>query len=145
MDGDRTQGEQRTEAFRGIGDLAREFGISTRTIRFYEDNGLISPPRVGTNRIYGPREVARLKWILRGRRLGFSLADIGQLLDLYHADRDHLEQLHQTLKKGRERARELEQQLSAITAALQEMRDLEKEIVALIHQRETAGRIGAPI
>ncbi|MEI9984976.1 MAG: MerR family DNA-binding protein [Aliidongia sp.] len=61
---------------------------------------MLSPQRAGGNRVYAARDLARLKLILRGKRLGFSLADIRELLDLYDADRNHLEQLHQTLRKG---------------------------------------------
>lgn len=123
-----------------IGDLASELGISTRTIRFYEDEGMLAPQRAGGQRIYGARDLARLKLILRGKRLGFSLHDIRELLDLYDADRNHLEQLHQTLRKGRARIAELEQQMTELTLTLQELRGLETLIVDLINQREA----GAP-
>ncbi len=119
-----------------IGDLATELGISTRAIRFYEDQGMLAPQRAGGNRIYAARDMARLKLILRGKRLGFSLADIRELLDLYDADRNHLEQLHRTLRKGRERIGELEQQLTELTLTLQELRELETLILDLINQRE---------
>jgi len=119
-----------------IGDLAGELGISTRAIRFYEDQGMLAPQRAGGNRIYGARDLARLKLILRGKRLGFSLFDIRELLDLYDADRNHLEQLHQTLRKGRGRIAELEQQLSELTQTLHELRELEALILDLINQRE---------
>ena len=119
-----------------IGDLATELGISTRTIRFYEDQGMLAPQRAGGNRIYAARDMARLKLILRGKKLGFSLADIRELLDLYDADRNHLEQLHRTLRKGRERIGELEQQLTELTLTLQELRELETLILDLINQRE---------
>jgi len=119
-----------------IGDLATELGISTRAIRFYEDQGMLAPQRAGGNRIYAARDMARLKLILRGKRLGFSLADIRELLDLYDADRNHLEQLRHTLRKGRARIGELEQQLTELTLTLQELRELETLILDLINQRE---------
>ena len=129
-----------------IGDLAGELGISTRAIRFYEDQGMLAPQRAGGNRVYSPRAMARLKLILRGKRLGFSLSDIRELLDLYDADRNHLEQLHQTLRKGRVRIAELEQQMIELKQTLQELRELETLIVDLINQREagTAARPQAP-
>jgi DNA-binding transcriptional MerR regulator len=119
-----------------IGDLASQLGVSTRTIRFYEDEGMLAPQRAGGQRIYGTRDLARLKLILRGKRLGFSLHDIRELLDLYDADRNHLEQLHRTLRKGRARIAELEQQMTELTLTLQELREHETLIVDLINQRE---------
>ncbi|NIW86644.1 MAG: MerR family transcriptional regulator, partial [Gammaproteobacteria bacterium] len=68
-----------------IGDLAREFDVTPRTIRFYEDQGLLSPARSGQNRVYTARDRTRLKLILRGKRLGFSLSEIRDILDLYDA------------------------------------------------------------
>jgi len=119
-----------------IGDLVKELGVSARAIRFYEDHGLLAPQRAGGNRIYTGRELARLKLILRGKRLGFSLADIGELLDLYDADRDHLAQLRQTLAKGRARIAELEQQRLELDLTLKELRTLEALIATTIKQRE---------
>ncbi len=119
-----------------IGDMAGELGISTRAIRFYEDQGMLAPQRAGNNRVYGPRDLARLKLILRGKRLGFSLSDIRELLDLYDADRNHLEQLRQTLDKGRTRIAELEQQMTELAQTLQELREHEALILDLIKQRE---------
>jgi len=75
-----------------IGDLASEFAISPRAIRFYEDQGLLAPRRIGGNRIYAARDRARLQLVLRGKRLGFALADIKEMLDLYDVDSQHLEQ-----------------------------------------------------
>jgi len=119
-----------------IGDLAADLGVSPRTIRFYEDQGMLAPQRVGGNRVYGQRDLARLKLILRGKRLGFSLSDIRELLDLYDVDQDHLEQMTQTLQKGRVRIVELEQQLSELQTTLHELRELEALLVATINQRK---------
>jgi DNA-binding transcriptional MerR regulator len=120
-----------------IGDLAGEFALSPRAIRFYEDQGLLAPQRIGGNRVYTKRDRARLSLILRGKRLGFSLADIKEMLDLYDADRDHLEQLRVTLGKGRARIAELERQQAEIATTLQEIRELEATIVGLIRCRES--------
>jgi DNA-binding transcriptional MerR regulator len=80
-----------------VGDLARELGVSTRTLRFYEAEGLITPERRGTARIYHPRERARLKLILRGKRFGMSLAEIREIVDMYDgagsSERRQLERL----------------------------------------------------
>jgi DNA-binding transcriptional MerR regulator len=123
-----------------IGDLSSELGVSHRAIRFYEDQGLLAPQRVGGNRIYGPRDRARLRLILRGKRLGFALAEIKELLDLYDIDRDHVEQLRVTLVKGRARIAELEQQQQEIQLTLKELRENEAHIVDCIRRKETAQR-----
>jgi DNA-binding transcriptional MerR regulator len=131
-----------------IGDLAGEFGISPRAIRFYEDHGLLAPRRIGGNRIYSARDRVRLQLILRGKRLGFALADIRELLDLYDVDRDHLEQLRATLAKGRTRIAELERQQQEIAQTLAELRAIGAYIEDSIRRKEAgqdpAGRKGTP-
>jgi len=118
-----------------IGELSAAFGLSPRAIRFYEDQGLIAPERVGVQRVYSKRDRARLQLILRGKRLGFSLADIREFLDLYDAGRG--KQMAMTLARTRARIRELEQQLEDITITLAELRDMEAEIAALIRAPTT--------
>jgi len=73
-----------------IGELAREFDLTTRAIRFYEDCGLITPQRVGRNRVYSARDRTRLKLTLRGKRLGLTLAEVKELVDMYESPRDTL-------------------------------------------------------
>lgn len=126
-----------------IGDLSSELAVSPRAIRFYEDQGLLAPQRIGGNRVYGLRDRARLRLILRGKRLGFALADIKALLDLYDVDSDHLEQLRATLVKGRARIAELEQQQQEIVLTLSELRENEAYIVGRIRQKEAAQRAAA--
>ena len=121
-----------------IGDLAAEFEVSPRAIRFYEDQGLLAPRRVGNNRVYSARDRARLKLILRGKRLGFALSDIRELLDLYDVDETRATQLRATLGKARERIADLEQQLGEITVTLRELRDVEAALVEMLRQREQA-------
>jgi len=113
-----------------IGDLSAEFGLSPRAIRFYEDQGLLAPARAGANRVYSKRDRARLMLILRGKRLGFSLSDIRQFLDLYDVDRTKKRQMAVTLELTRARIRELEQQLEDITVTLAELRDMESAVAA---------------
>ncbi|MFO1321122.1 MAG: MerR family DNA-binding transcriptional regulator [Burkholderiales bacterium] len=115
-----------------ITDLAREFGITTRTIRFYEDHGLLSPARRGRNRVYDKRDLVRLKLTLRGKRLGFSLTDIRELLDIYDAARDESEQLVQFLASLRRRREALEQQREDIEATLTEIRAFEAQCKRLL-------------
>jgi DNA-binding transcriptional MerR regulator len=125
-----------------IGDLSSEFAISHRAIRFYEAHGLLTPQRIGVQRVYGARDRARLKLVLRGKRLGFALADIKELLDLYDVDPDHLEQLRATLAKGRERIAELERQQQEIAQTLAELREIGAHIEECIRQKEAGPRAG---
>ncbi len=107
-----------------IADLAREFGISTRAIRFYEAKGLLSPERVGATRIFRRRDRARLILILRGKRLGFSLRDISDYLSLYDADRS--QQVHLLTAKVDERLASLERQLQDLQTTIGELREIRK-------------------
>ena len=125
-----------------IGDLSSELALSHRAIRFYEDHGLLAPQRIGGQRVYGTRDRARLQLILRGKRLGFALADIKELLDLYEVDPDHLEQMRATLAKGRARIAELEHQREEIALTLQELRQIEAHLADCIAQKEAAPRSG---
>jgi len=125
-----------------IGDLSGEFEVSPRAIRFYEDQGLLRPQRIGGNRVYNYRDRVRLILVLRGKRLGFSLADIKELLDLYEVDPQHVEQLRAALAKGRQRIAELERQQVEITETLKELREL--EAIALARLEEKTAHGGAP-
>jgi DNA-binding transcriptional MerR regulator len=125
-----------------IGDLAAELGVTHRALRLYEDQGLLAPQRIGNQRIYSPRDRARLILVLRGKRLGFSLADIREMLELYDVDPDHLEQLRLTLKKGCARIAELERQQREIALTLKELRESERYLRDLIRQREREGHRG---
>lgn len=104
-----------------IGDLVREFGVTPRTLRFYEDEGLLHPERRGTSRIYTRADRARLAWILRGRAVGFSLADIRELLDLYAAGPARRGQLEAARAKSRERIAALQSQRDAIDQTIDEL------------------------
>jgi DNA-binding transcriptional MerR regulator len=114
-------------ALKGIQEVARELGVTMRALRFYEDKGLIVPQRVGTTRIYGKREVARARLVLRGRRLGFTVREIKEFLDLYDLDPEHAEQRRRFLVRVRERLVELEERKAAIDETIAELRALEKE------------------
>ncbi|WP_203310995.1 MULTISPECIES: MerR family transcriptional regulator [Sphingomonas] len=111
----------------GIQEVAERLGITPRTLRFYEDRGLIEPSRIGTTRVYRRREIARMQLILRGKRLGFSLKDIEEFLDLYDADPQHLEQMRALAGRCRERIDELEQQRQALDTTLAELTKIEAE------------------
>ena len=109
-----------------IADLAREFGISTRAIRFYEAKGLLTPERVGSTRVFRRRDRARLILILRGKRLGFSLRDISDYLSLYDADRTQRAQVSLLVEKVDQRMLMLEQQLADLQTTLVELREIKK-------------------
>lgn len=109
-----------------ITELASELAITPRTIRFYETKGLITPRRAGTTRVYSRRDRARMILILRGKRLGFSLREIKEYLDLYAVDTTQVEQLRVLLKGVRKRAHELEEQRVALEATLDELKNIER-------------------
>lgn len=104
-----------------ISELAQEFGITTRTIRYYEDQGLISPERNGLSRVFSNRDRVRLKLALRGKRLGFSLSEIRELFELYDVSRDERRQLEAFLGKLERRRAMLEQQREDIEIMLNEI------------------------
>jgi DNA-binding transcriptional MerR regulator len=109
-----------------IADLAREFGISTRAIRFYETKGLLNPERVGSTRVFRRRDRARLILILRGKRLGFSLRDISEYLSLYEADRTQHAQVKLLVDMVDQRMQMLEQQLADLQITIGELREIKK-------------------
>lgn len=129
-------GSTGAQEFWSIGELSAELGVSARAIRLYEAEGLLKPRRAGQNRVYSHGDKARLTLILRGKRLGFALADIKELLELYDVDRDHLTQLKAALEKGRRRIAELERQREEITATIEELKGLERLTLDLIRQKE---------
>lgn len=110
-----------------ITELADEFALTTRAIRFYEDQGLLSPERRGTRRIYSQRERVRLKLVLRGKRLGMSLADIAEILDLYDVDHSERPQLMKFLEVLAARRVLLEQQREDIDVVLEEISTIERD------------------
>ena len=111
----------RQKSFWSISELAAEFSVTPRTIRFYEDEGLIIPERVGTSRLYAKRDRARLAWILRGKRVGFSLADTREMLDLYDVGDGRVKQRQVTMRRCDDRIRALEAQRSDIDAVITEL------------------------
>jgi len=112
----------------GIQQVARELGITQRTLRFYEDKGLIVPQRLGGMRVYTRREVARMRLILRGKRLGFSLREIAEFLDLYAADPTRREQMRHLGEQVRRHLAKLAQQREAINTTIAELQAMEREV-----------------
>ena len=118
-----------------IAELAREFAITARTIRFYEDEGLIKPKRQGLTRLYSAGDRTRLGWILRGKRLGFSLAEIKELLDLYQVDRTGVQQLRELLRRSRLHIEDLQRRRSDLDAHIKEFEDVEIQVAAELKKR----------
>ncbi|MCW8907020.1 MAG: MerR family DNA-binding transcriptional regulator [Sedimenticola sp.] len=121
-----------------VTELAEEFNITPRTIRFYETKELISPQRVGQTRVYSYRDRARLKLILRAKRLGFSLTDIREYLGLYGVDPEQLEQQQLLLEKVGRRIEELEQQQEDLVATLEELRDIQRQALSNLKKHGAA-------
>lgn len=115
-----------------ISELAREFDLTTRAIRFYEDCGLLAPQRSGRKRIYSARDRTRLKLTLRGKRLGLTLAEVKELVDMYESPRDTQPQLRKFLVVLAAHRAQLEQQLADLHANLDEVRAHEKEARRLL-------------
>jgi DNA-binding transcriptional MerR regulator len=109
-----------------IAELAEEFRVTHRTIRFYEDRGLVTPERIGTRRVYHPRDRVRLGLVLRGKRLGFDLAEIARIVDMYDQEPGEEGQLRYLLEQIERRRGELEQRRRDIEVTLGELDDVER-------------------
>jgi len=109
-----------------VSELATELGVTQRTLRFYEDKGLVLPQRLGNIRAYTHRDRVRMILVLRGKRMGFSLKEIKEFLDLYDAGHSSPKQMQHLLKKVRERIVLLEEQLQDVQTSLKELRNMEQ-------------------
>lgn len=118
-----------------IGDMAKTFGVTLRTLRFYEDKGLLNPRREGSTRLYTRRDKARLKLILLGRKVGFSLRDVKQMIDLYDPTGSNTRQLRLTLDKSEKQRVRLQKQRAAIDEALAELDTMTSTVRALLAER----------
>ncbi len=112
-----------------ISDLCKEFDITTRTIRHYEDLGLLSPSRRGQSRVYTPSDRTRLRLILRGKRLGLSLEDSRQIIDMYEPGKTNIDQLNTLIDAIRVQRTKLNQQLDDISKLLKDLNDAEANCV----------------
>ncbi len=109
------------ERYMRIGEVAEELGVTLRALRFYEDKGLVAPKRVGTTRLYGRRDFSRLKLIMLGRRVGFSLREVKQMMDLYDPEGSNYRQMKVAMEKGTRQLARLEKQREEIEGAIGEL------------------------
>ncbi|MDF2413923.1 MerR family DNA-binding transcriptional regulator [Aeromonas sp. 1HA1] len=121
-----------------ISELAHEFDITPRTIRYYEDEGLITPTREGQTRIYSHKDKIRLKLTLRGKRLGFSLAEIRELFDMYDTDRSSKTQLHSMIQLIDAKRQSLHQQLEDIQMVMAELEAAEQRCANSLNSLKTS-------
>jgi len=127
-----------TDGFARIGELARKYGVTLRTLRFYEDKGLLNPHRDGTTRLYTRRDIARLKLILLGRKVGFSLREVKQMLDLYDPSGSNTKQLKLALDKSEKQLGRLEKQQAAIGEAIVELTNMIGVVRSMLTERQVA-------
>ncbi|MBL0622998.1 MerR family transcriptional regulator [Aeromonas veronii] len=120
-----------------ISELAHEFDVTPRTIRYYEDEGLLTPQREGQTRIYSHRDKIRLKLTLRGKRLGFSLAEIRELFDMYDTDKSSKTQLHSMIQLIETKRGVLRQQLEDIQMVMAELEAAEQRCVNSLNSLKT--------
>ena len=128
------------EGLFSITELADELGVTPRAIRFYEAKGLLEPQRAGATRVYSHRDRGRLQIILRGKRLGFSLALVQKYLDLYDADPTHKVQLEHLLAGARQRIAELEAQRQDLELTIEELREIEELTLEALHATSAGAR-----
>ena len=121
-----------------ISDLAREFDVTTRTIRYYEESGMLAPLRDGQTRLYNDADRVKLKLILRGKRLGFSLSESRELIEMYDPDSDNRNQINALLNKIKKRREQLEAQLHDIRLMQDELDEAEAKCLEALSDCEEA-------
>jgi len=119
-----------------ISELTREFGVTARALRFYEDEGLIAPARAGLSRIYSKRDRARLAWIMRAKNVGFSLGEIREMIDLYDLDDGRMEQRRVTMQRCREKIAKLARQKADIESSIKELTEFVTQLETMEQQPE---------
>jgi DNA-binding transcriptional MerR regulator len=124
-----------TETYTTISEMCAEFGVTPRTLRFYEYKELLHPKREGQKRLFTKRDKARLKLILQGKRFGFSLDEIRELLDLYYLDDQQSTQLARTYERAQVRLEAMEAQRAELDEAIGELRDGLKTVKAMLDER----------
>ncbi|MCL6516279.1 MAG: MerR family DNA-binding transcriptional regulator [Alicyclobacillus sp.] len=118
-----------------ITELTQMFDVTPRTLRHYEEVGLLQPERRGGQRLYNDRDRVRVQLILRGRRLGFSLAEIAEMLELYDTDPTEVAQLRDVLRRGDHRLREIEQQMEELQALREELLEMRDRLQQALNEK----------
>ncbi|BCH35281.1 transcriptional regulator [Mesorhizobium sp. L-8-10] len=131
------------EGYYRIGEMAKTFGVTLRTLRFYEDRGLLSPKREGSTRLYTRRDRVRLKLILLGRKVGFSLRDVKQMIDLYDPTGTNIKQLRLTLEKSEKQLGRLQKQRAALDEAISDLTEAMAAVRSRLAERQPARAAGA--
>ena len=121
-----------------IGDMASQFGVTLRTLRFYEDKGLLAPKREGNTRLYNHKDVTRLKMVTLGRKVGFSLREVKQIMDLYDPEGSNLKQLRVLLDKSERQVVRLEKQRASIDEAISELKSAMVDWRGTLNSRQQA-------
>ena len=137
-------GDRVSERMYAISELTREFDVSARTLRFYEAEGMLSPVRRGQQRLYPPRQRTRLKLILRGKRLGFSLADIAEMIDMYDAAPGEAGQLRHLLDRIERRRPELLQKQRDLETTLADLEQVARGCRSRLRELDAGPREGRP-
>ncbi len=131
------------EGFYRIGEMAKTFDVTLRTLRFYEDRGLLNPKRDGTTRLYTRRDRVRLKLILLGRKVGFSLRDVKQMIDLYDPTGTNTKQLRLALEKSEKQLGRLQKQRAALDEAIGDLTEAMAAVRSRLAERQPAKAVGA--
>lgn len=129
----RAEAAEEPDGYTRIGDMAREFGVTLRALRFYEDRGLLHPKRVGAARLYSRRDRTRLRLILLGRKVGFSLREVKYMLDLYDPAGTNARQLRVVLQKSEKQLANLERQRAELDEAIAQLGNLLEEVRTNLH------------
>lgn len=129
--------EELSEGLARIGDVARQFDLTLRTLRFYEDKGLLSPRREGSARLYSRKDITRLKLILLGRKAGFSLREVKQIMDLYDPANGNVRQYRVLIEKSQRQLVKLEKQRAAVDEAIDELNGAMAEWRAALAGRQS--------
>lgn len=128
--------------FTRIGEMAESFGVTLRTLRFYEDKGLIHPRRIGNARLYSHRDKARLKLVLLGRKVGFSLREVKQMMDLYDPNGSNIRQMKVVLEKSERQLGRLEKQRASVEEAIGDLKGLIGTVRTRLEEHQSARRYG---
>ena len=125
-----------SDGFARIGDVARQFDLTLRTLRFYEDKGLLSPRREGSARLYSRKDITRLKLILLGRKAGFSVREVKQIMDLYDPAQGNVRQYRMLIEKSQRQLVKLEKQRAMVDEAIGELKNAMSQWRAMLAERQ---------